>query len=97
MHVRQNTKITAILPFERPQMLIIAGLSQLSIASGMLDGYQTFVCSTQEGALWMGMIQEESIDVFGYTEIQSDLGAAFALSSERKLVVAAHNLYEYRV
>jgi WD40 repeat protein len=52
-------------------------------------------CSTQEGALWMGTAAANTIQTVGYRQATNPLGAALSYRTGR-LVLAGHDLYEFR-
>lgn len=61
--------------------------------------YQEGLCffsSTQEGALWMGTVDEsEKLTIVGCQKVVAPLGAAIAFSSNGNLAFAAYDLHEF--
>jgi len=54
-----------------------------------------FFSSTEEGALWMGSISGQKLNVMGYQEVSSALGAALAFNIGGQLIMVNYNLYEF--
>ncbi len=55
-----------------------------------------FFSSTEEGALWMGVVNDEfQLSIIGRQEGISTLGAALAFANNGNLVYVAHDLHEY--
>lgn len=54
-----------------------------------------FFCTTEEGLLWMGRLEESKIRIIGNKSLGPQLGAALATSNSGKLVAAAYDIYEF--
>ncbi|WP_394823581.1 hypothetical protein [Pendulispora albinea] len=54
-----------------------------------------FFSSTEEGALWMGTIENSKLSLLGYQEVTSSLGSALAFNVSGQLVMVSYNLYEF--
>jgi hypothetical protein len=66
------------------------------LAFGRWNGKTCFYSATEEGALWMGGIQEGKINPIGYKIVEPNQGAALAFNDDTgHLVMAAYNLYEF--
>lgn len=62
---------------------------------GAYSGGPCWFASTEEGALWMGTA-DAGIDVLGYQEVTSPLGSALGWNdAPGRLVMVAHDLYEF--
>lgn len=54
-----------------------------------------FFSSTEEGALWMGTINEGKFSLTGYQTVTTPLGSALAFALNGYLVLVSYNLYEF--
>jgi WD40 repeat protein len=62
---------------------------------GVFNGQVGFFSSTEEGALWVGTIdQNQHITVLGYQTVFGSLGSALGFNG-RNLIVINYNLYEF--
>jgi hypothetical protein len=55
-----------------------------------------FFSSTEEGALWMGTVADQRLNVLGYETVYGNLGSALAFNTNGNLVVINYNLYEFK-
>lgn len=65
------------------------------IVWGAYDDGFCFYSTTQEGALWMGIIVGNKLSILGYEEVTSQLGASIAYRGDGRMLVVAHNLHEF--
>ena len=60
--------------------------------------YSDGICwfsATEEGILWMGTLQGNSLSIIANQQVTAQLGAALGMSVNGAFVVAAYNLYEF--
>lgn len=62
------------------------------------DNGRCFFSSTEEGALWMGTIDEREggLSLLGYDRVTTPLGSALTYRPNGWMVLAGHDLYEYK-
>jgi len=62
---------------------------------GVFNSQVGFFASTEEGALWVGTVDNQGLSVIGYQNVFGSLGSALAFNFTGNLVVINYNLYEF--
>ncbi len=92
--------LTEIVPCDQTKLVVNPALPQVFNFCTVWAKYSGGVCyfaSTEEGALWMGTVDNAGkIASIGYRRVTSPLGAALAYNRSGRLVLVAYDLHEYR-
>ncbi len=68
------------------------------VDQAVFDNRQYFVAATQEGVVWVGRVEENSLVVLGKQDVSTQFGAALALQPETHLLaVAGDNLHLFEL
>jgi len=62
---------------------------------GLFNNQVGFFSSTEEGALWVGTVDNQGLSVIGYQTVFGTLGSALGFNFNGNLVVVNYNLYEF--
>lgn len=88
IHVRDRTDLK-VNP-ARPQAF------NFSVVWARYDGGTCWFSSTEEGALWMGTIDDAGrLSALGYQEVPTSLGSSLAFNAAGRLVMVGFNLHEF--
>ena len=68
------------------------------VDQAVIDGKHYFFAATQEGVVWMGLVEKDRLTVLGKQEVSTRFGAALAYeTASRLLAVAGDNLHLFEV
>jgi hypothetical protein len=91
---KSNWSITLL---DQKNLIIDTGRPQVfnfDIVWGTYSGGRCWFASTEEGALWMGTADSDSLDPIGYQQLTAPLGSALAYQGG-ELVMVAYDLYQF--
>jgi hypothetical protein len=54
-----------------------------------------FFCSTEEGALWMGVLGREKLETLGYLQLPPALGSSIANQPDGRLALVGYDLHQF--
>jgi hypothetical protein len=68
------------------------------IDQAVVEGKQYFFSATQEGMVWIGLVENDRLVILGKQEVSTPIGAALAYEpTSRLLAVAGHNIHLFEV